>query len=126
MHLTTVYLATYRLGPEQYKIRSGGKSFMNENYPKLDYFLHCETKRNKFIDDKVVTEKDDDDETNGEVVMEDKIETANVGLRRSTKKIVEGDTINISTFTAVSVIVFALAIIFVLKGRQKKATGKDS
>jgi len=112
------------LGPEQYKIRSGGKSFMNDKYPKLDYFLHCETRRNEFIDGELITEKDD--ETNGELVMEDKIKIANVGLRRNAKKIAEGSTISGTTLTAVSMIVFAVGVIFVFKRRQKKATGKNS
>jgi len=32
-------------GPEQHKIRKGGKAYIEEEFPKLDYFIHCSVER---------------------------------------------------------------------------------
>jgi len=113
-------------GPEQYKIRNGGKSFMNENYPNLDAFLTCKTTRKKFLNGQLIKEKEVPVTEKLEKPDEaDKTHTRKTALRQKAKRLVEDRTPNEMVFTA-SIIIAVLLTIIVCKRRGKKPTVKNS
>jgi len=126
-------------GPEQYKIRDGGKSFMNENYPNLDSFLTCKTSRKRLNNGKILKEED----TEVKVTEEARVMTAEIpmtgkkALRHRAKRFVESaehgirmkreeGTLNGTISTGTIIIIIVVGIIYVLKSRGKKLVGKNS